>query len=47
VIEPLIINLAAQSPERIAAAKQVPEAALDKAREIGAALAEGIRLGVF
>ena len=47
VTEPMIINLAAQSPERIAAAKQVPEAALDKAREIGAALAEGIRLGVF
>jgi multimeric flavodoxin WrbA len=47
VTEPMIVNLAAQSPERIAAAKQVPEAALDKAREIGAALAEGIRLGVF
>ena len=45
--EPLIVNLAAQSPERIAAPKQVPETALCKASETGAALAEGLRLGLF
>jgi multimeric flavodoxin WrbA len=47
VSEPLIVNLAAQSAEAIAAPKQVPDAALDQARAIGALLAEGLRIGVF
>jgi NAD(P)H-dependent FMN reductase len=47
VAEPLIVNLGAQSPEAIAAPKQVPPAMLDQCRAIGAALAEGLRLGVF
>lgn len=47
VADPLIVNLAAQSPEAIMAPKQVPAAALEQCREIGAALAEGLRLGVF
>lgn len=47
VAEPVIINLGAQTPEQIAAPKQVPGAALARARELGAALAEGIALGVF
>ena len=47
VAEPLIVNLAAQTPEAIAAPKQVPAAALAEARDIGAALAEGMRLGLF
>lgn len=47
VAEPLIVNLAAQTPEAIAAQKQVPLAALNQCRQIGAALAEGLRLGVF
>ena len=47
VAEPVIVNLAAQTPEAIAAPKHVPEAALAKARDLGAALAEGLRLGVM
>lgn len=47
VAEPLIVNFSAQSPEAIAAPKQAPPAALIQCREIGAALAEGLRLGMF
>ena len=47
VAEPLIVNLAAQTPQAINAPKQVPATQLDACRELGAALAEGLRLGVF
>lgn len=47
VAQPLIVNLAAQTPEAINAPKQVPAAQLAACRELGAALAEGLRLGVF
>lgn len=47
VADPLIVNLGAQSPQAIAAAKQVPARALSQCRDIGAALAEGLRLGLF
>ncbi len=47
VAEPLIVNLAAQTPEMILAPKDVSAAAREQARLIGAALAEGLRLGVF
>jgi len=47
VAPPVIVNLAAQTPEAIAAPKTVPEAALVQARETGAALAEGLRIGLF
>lgn len=47
VADPLIVNLRAQSPEAILAPKVVPEAALAQAREIGAALAEGLDQGMF
>lgn len=47
VAEPLIINFAAQTPEAILAPKFVPDKTLTKCREIGAAMAEGLRLGVF
>ena len=47
VAEPLIVNLAAQTPEAIAAPKTVPEALLATCRDIGAAMAEGLRLGLF
>lgn len=47
VTEPLIVNLAAQTSEAIAAPKQVPDAVLKHCREVGAALAEGLALGVF
>ena len=47
VAEPLIVNFAAQTPERILADKNVPDDTLDHCREIGAGLAEGLRAGIF
>lgn len=47
VAEPLIVNLGAQSPEAILAPKRVPAADLERCRTLGAALAEGLALGVF
>lgn len=47
VADPVIVNLAAQTPEAINATKVVPDKALKQAHEIGAALAEGLLLGVF
>ncbi len=47
VAEPVIVNTAAQTPEAILAPKTVPQARLDEARALGAALAEGLALGVF
>lgn len=47
VAEELIINLGAQSPEAILAEKIVPYGSLVRCRELGAAMGEGLRLGVF
>lgn len=47
VAEPLIVNLAAQTPEAILAPKAVPAPAIAAAAELGAALAEGLASGVF
>jgi len=47
VAEPIIVNLAAQTPEAILAPKVVPEPALQVAVELGAALAEGLASGIF
>jgi hypothetical protein len=47
VMDGVIVNFSAQTPEAIAAPKQVPDKALKKCREIGAALAEGLQLGIF
>jgi NAD(P)H-dependent FMN reductase len=47
VAEPIIVNLNAQTPEAILAPKVVPADSLRQCRELGAALAEGLRLGVF
>ncbi|WP_443477868.1 flavodoxin family protein [Novosphingobium aerophilum] len=47
VAEPLIVNLEAQTPERIRAEKTVPEARLQACRDLGAAFAEGLQLGIF
>jgi NAD(P)H-dependent FMN reductase len=47
VAEPLIVNLGAQTPEAILAPKHVPAADLEQCRSLGAALAEGLALGVF
>ena len=47
VVEPCIVNLAAQIPEAITAPKIVPDESLDQCHDIGAAMAEGLRLGLF
>lgn len=47
VAEPLIVSTSAQTPEEILAPKAVPRSELDRCREIGAALAEGLRQGIF
>lgn len=47
VAEPVIVNLAAQTPEAIAAPKRVPSKSLKLCHDVGAALAEGLRLGMF
>lgn len=44
---PVIVNLAAQTPAAIAAPKTVPEADLATAHDLGGALGEGLRLGLF
>lgn len=47
VAEPLIVNLNAQTPEAILAAKHPPAAALARCRDLGMALGEGLRMGLF
>ncbi|WP_420606323.1 flavodoxin family protein [Novosphingopyxis sp.] len=47
IADTLIVNVEAQTPEQILAEKTVPDAALAKAREIGATLAAGLELGIF
>ncbi len=44
---PLILCTNAQTPEAILAEKTIPDDQLEKCREIGAALAAGLSLGVF
>ena len=47
VAAPLIINTNAQTPEEILARKELAEGTLAKCRELGTALAEGLRLGIY
>ena len=47
VAEAMIVNFDAQTPEAILAEKTVPEAVLQSCRDLGRALAEGLRLGIF
>ncbi len=47
VADPVIVNLDAQTPEAILAEKNVPDDKLVTCQELGAALAEGLRLGIF
>lgn len=47
VAEHAIVNIDAQTPEAILAAKQVPQSALDDAGDMGLALIEGIHAGIF
>jgi len=44
---PLILCTHAQSPEAILAEKTIPDEQLEQCREIGAAMAAGLSLGVF
>jgi NAD(P)H-dependent FMN reductase len=47
VADPVIVNTAAQTPEAILAPKTIPAAPLADARDLGAALAEGLAAGIF
>lgn len=47
VAEPMIWISAAQTPEAIMAPKCVPQSAREEAEALGAALAEGLMLGIF
>lgn len=47
VAEPLIVCTHAQTPEAIAAAKQIAEADLQACRDLGASLAAGLEMGIF
>jgi len=47
VAEPMIVNLKAQTPEEIMAAKLVPPAILNLAQELGDSLGTGLAMGVF
>ena len=47
VADPVIVNTHAQTPEAILAPKTIPPARLAEARDMGAALAEGLAAGIF
>jgi len=47
IADPLIVRTGADTPEAIAAPKQVPEQALAQARGLGQAMAAGLALGIF
>lgn len=47
VAEGLIVNMEAQTPEAILAEKTVPAFELARCRDLGEALATGLRMGVF
>ncbi len=47
VAEPLIVCTHAQTPEQIMAAKQLSEPALQQCRDLGAALATGLAMGIY
>lgn len=47
VADPVIVNTAAQTPEEILAPKTIPAGRLAEARDLGAALAEGVAAGIF
>ena len=47
VADPLVLNLAAQTPEQILAAKTLDAAQLQRCRELGGARAEGLSQGIF
>lgn len=47
VAEIMIVNFAAQTPSEIMTPKRVPDKVLNRCRELGLALCEGIRAGMF
>lgn len=47
VADHLIVCMGAQTPEEILAPKTVPPAELERCRDLGAAIAEGLALGIF
>ena len=47
VADPVIVNTAAQTPEAILAPKTIAPERLAEARDLGAALAEGLAAGIF
>ena len=47
VADPLIVNTAAQTPDAIMAPKVIAVGRLAEARDLGAALAEGLAAGIF
>lgn len=47
VADPVIVHTDAQTPEAILAPKTIPAARLAEARDLGAALAEGLVAGIF
>lgn len=47
IAPPLIVNLAAQSPEAILAPKSLMSGDIARCAELGAGMAEGLALGVF
>jgi len=47
VADPMIVGTAAQTPEAILAPKTIPADRLAAARDLGAALAEGLAAGIF
>ena len=47
VAEPLIVCTHAQTPEAILAPKHIPEAELQRCRELGQSMAAGLLMGIF
>jgi NAD(P)H-dependent FMN reductase len=47
VAEKMIVNFAAQTPQAIAACKQVPEKTLKACRDLGEGISEGLFIGLF
>ena len=47
IADPLIVCTHAQTPEAILATKQIAEADMQRCRELGAAMAAGLALGIF
>jgi NAD(P)H-dependent FMN reductase len=47
IAEPLIVDFAAQTPEQILAFKRLNSTARTECHDLGAAIAEGLQLGIF